>query len=163
MKISVATKNQLPLVQELAQKIWPNTYREILSVEQLRYMLDKFYSLESLKLQLHSNHVFLLIQEKNTFLGFLDYELDYEKSGKTKIHKIYVLPETQGQGIGKLFVIYVEEIAKKANQHGILLNVNRFNKAVGFYENLGFNKTQTLDIQIGNGYLMEDYVMEKEL
>lgn len=163
MKISVATKNQLPLVQELAQKIWPNTYREILSVEQLRYMLDKFYSLESLKLQLHSNHVFLLIQEKNTFLGFLDYELDYEKSGKTKIHKIYVLPETQGQGIGKLFVIYVEEIAKKANQKGILLNVNRFNKAVGFYENLGFNKTQTLDIHIGNGYLMEDYVMEKEL
>jgi ribosomal protein S18 acetylase RimI-like enzyme len=163
MEISVATKNQLPLVQELAQKIWPNTYREILSVEQLRYMLDKFYSLESLKLQLHSNHVFLLIQEKNTFLGFLDYELDYEKSGKTKIHKIYVLPETQGQGIGKLFFIYVEEIAKKANQKGILLNVNRFNKAVGFYENLGFNKTQTLDIQIGNGYLMEDYVMEKEL
>jgi ribosomal protein S18 acetylase RimI-like enzyme len=163
MKISVVTENQLPLVQDLANKIWPSTYGEILSKEQLHYMLDKFYSSENLKLQLNSNHVFLLIQEQNFYLGYLDYELNYENSNKTKIHKIYVLPETQGKGIGKTFVQYVQKIAKKANQKGILLNVNRFNKAIGFYENLGFQKTQTLDVEIGNGYLMEDFIMEKEI
>jgi ribosomal protein S18 acetylase RimI-like enzyme len=163
MKISIVTENQLPLVQDLAHKIWPSTYGEILSEAQLHYMLDKFYSSENLKLQLNSNHVFLLIKEENNILGFLDYELNYEKSGKTKIHKIYVLPETQGKGIGKTFIQHVEKIAQKANQNGILLNVNRFNKAIGFYENLGFQKIQTIDIEIGNGYLMEDFIMEKEV
>ena len=110
MTISLAKENQLLVIQELAYKIWPSAYSKILSKEQLDFMLDKFYSLESLKKQLYSNHVFLLIQEENNILGFLDYELDYEQSGKTKIHKIYVLPETQGKGLGKIFIQQVAMI-----------------------------------------------------
>ena len=163
MTIIPAQENQLLMIQELAYKIWPSTYGEILSKEQLEFMLDKFYSLESLKVQVNSNHVFLLLEDNNSFIGFLDYELNYEESGKTKIHKIYLLPETQGKGLGRLFVSYAENSAKKANQKAILLNVNRFNKAIGFYENLGFKKTETIDVEIGNGYLMEDFIMEKEL
>ena len=164
MIITVATKEQLPIVRDLAYKIWPNTYGEILSKEQLDYMLDSFYSIDNLEAQMfQKNQVFMLIQDEDKYLGFCAYELNIENSKKTKLHKIYVLPETQGKGVGKRLLEEVENIAKKAGNLHLILNVNRFNKALEFYKHKGFTIVEELDIEIGNGYLMEDYVMEKNL
>lgn len=104
---------------------------------------------------------FILIEEENSTLGFASYELNYENSYKTKIHKIYVLPETQGKGLGKKLINFIIKKALENNNSDIILNVNRFNKALGFYENIGFKISETVDIEIGNGYLMEDYIMQK--
>ncbi len=164
MIITVATKEQLPIVRDLAHKIWPSTYGEILSKVQLDFMLDKFYSIENLEeLMLEKSQVFMLIQEDDKYLGFCGYELNIDNSNKTKLHKIYVLPETQGKGVGKQLLEKVEEIAKEAGNSHLILNVNRFNKAQEFYKHKGFVVTEEVDIEIGHGYLMEDYVMEKNL
>jgi N-acetylglutamate synthase-like GNAT family acetyltransferase len=102
MIITVATKEQLPIVRDLAYKIWPDTYGAILSKIQLDFMLDKFYNISSLEEQMLEKHqVFMLIEEDNQYLGFCAYELNIDNSNKTKLHKIYVLPETQGKGVGK--------------------------------------------------------------
>jgi ribosomal protein S18 acetylase RimI-like enzyme len=163
MKIIQADKSQLPIIAELAYAIWPIAYGEILSKEQLTYMLDKFYSLEALTEQLEEcNHVFLLIEENGKFVGFASYELNIENH-KTKIHKIYVLPETQGKGFGVQLINEIEKSAKSFQNDVLFLNVNRFNKAQEFYKRLGFNIAYEEDIAIGNGYLMEDFVMEKEI
>ena len=79
---------------------------------------------------------------------------------RTKIHKIYVLPETQGTGVGKLFFNLVVEKAKENNQIAVFLNVNKYNNAKQFYEKLGFTITKEEVIDIGNNYIMDDYVME---
>lgn len=164
MKITVATKEQLPIVRDLAYKIWPDTYGAILSKIQLDFMLDKFYSIENLEEQMLLKHqVFMLIQNDEKYLGFCAYELNIDNSDKTKLHKIYVLPETQGTGVGKLLLEKVEEIAKNAGNSHLILNVNRFNKALEFYKYKGFVITEEIDIEIGHGYLMEDYIMEKNL
>lgn len=164
MKISVAAKFQLEIVRDLAYKIWPSTYGKILSKVQLNFMLDKFYNLAYLENQLVSeNQVFLLIEENNKFLGFCSYELNCNSSNKTKLHKIYVLPETQGKGIGKVLLNEVEKIASENNNSALFLNVNRYNNAQEFYKKQGYSIIKTIDIEIGNGYLMEDFVMEKEL
>ncbi|MEC4005322.1 GNAT family N-acetyltransferase [Flavobacterium sp. SUN052] len=160
MTISVATKNQLPIIQELTYKIWPITYGEILSNEQLEYMLNKFYDILYLENQLDNGQVFLLAEENGIYYGFASYELNCDNSNKTKIHKLYVLPQTQGKGLGKLFVDKITKIAKEANNKSVFLNVNRYNKALMFYEKIGFQNVKTIDIEIGNGYLMEDFVME---
>ena len=163
MKIIQANKSQLPLIAELAYAIWPSAYGEILSKEQLIYMLAKFYSLEALTEQLEkSNHVFLLIEENERFVGFASYESNIENH-KTKIHKIYVLPETQGKGFGVQFINEIERRAKSFKNDILFLNVNRYNKAQEFYKRLGFKVAYEEDIAIGNGYLMEDFVMEKKL
>jgi ribosomal protein S18 acetylase RimI-like enzyme len=163
MKIAVATKPQLAIVRDLAYTIWPSTYGKILSQEQLNFMLDKFYNLNYLENQLvNEKHVFLLFEENNTYLGFCAYELNCESSNKTKLHKIYVLPETHGKGIGKMLLNTIEIIASEANNTGLFLNVNRYNNAQDFYKKLGYSIVKTIDIEIGNGYLMEDFVMEKE-
>lgn len=164
MIITVATKEQLPIVRDLAYKIWPSTYGEILSKVQLDFMLDSFYSIDNLEeLMFQKNQVFMLIQEEGNYLGFCAYELNIENSNKTKLHKIYVLPETQGKGVGKRLLEEVESIAKKAENSHLILNVNRFNKALEFYKHKGFTIVEEVNIEIGNGYLMEDYVMEKKL
>ena len=163
MKIIQATKSQLSIVRDLAYKIWPSAYGEILSEAQLTYMLDKFYSLEALTDQLEERrHIFLLIENEEKVVGFASYELNIENH-KTKIHKIYVLPETQGKGYGVQLINEIEKRAKEAKNDILFLNVNRFNKAQYFYKKLDFEIAFKEDIEIGNGYLMEDFVMEKKI
>ena len=109
------------------------------------------------------NHNFILIQENNQIVGFADYELHYQKKSVTRIHKIYVLPETQGKGLGKKLIQYIENKALTNNDIKLSLNVNRLNKAKDFYENQGFKVAFEEDVQLDFGYLMEDYRMEKLL
>ncbi|WP_313804004.1 GNAT family N-acetyltransferase [Flavobacterium sp.] len=163
MQILQVKKEELHIVRDLACKIWPVAYGQILSEAQLDYMLENFYAIDSLEMQLASDHVFLLAEENNVFYGFASYEVNCNNSGKTKLHKIYVLPETQGKGLGKLFLNEVETAAKKAGNSCLYLNVNRYNIAQEFYKRLGFSVVHEEDIDIGNGYLMEDYVMEKKI
>lgn len=152
------------LIQELAYKTWPQTFTGILSSEQIAFMLEKMYSLESLQEQIESKgHIFILAKEEDQCLGFISYELHHDDSQFTKIHKLYLLPSSQGKGLGK---ILIETVAEKALQNGdimLSLNVNRQNKAIDFYEKMGFVKVKEENISIGNGFWMEDFVMEKQL
>jgi ribosomal protein S18 acetylase RimI-like enzyme len=131
---------------------------------ELEYMLDMIYSNEALSKQIQNKEqLFYLISDSESIIGFIGIEHNYKSEAITKIHKIYLLPETQGKGYGK---IVFEEIAKMAlenNSKELLLNVNRFNTALNFYKKLGFEIKETVDIEIGNGYLMEDYVMQLEV
>jgi diamine N-acetyltransferase len=161
MKIIECKKAELTIVKELAYAIWPSAYGEILSSEQLSYMLDMFYSEAALKQQMEEKkHVFYVIQnDAEKFVGFVAYEINCVPH-KTKIHKIYVLPETQGTGVGKLLFNLVVEKAKESNQKAVFLNVNKYNKAKQFYEKLGFKITKEEVIDIGNNFIMDDFVME---
>ena len=154
------TKIQLPIIKDLAYSIWPSTYGEILSSEQLNYMLDNFYSIESLESQMDNGQVFKLLFEDSNIVGYLSYELNCKETGLLKIHKIYLLPETQGKGFGKFMIDEVIKIAKENQQKGVFLNVNKYNKAQFFYNKLGFNISKEEVIDIGNNYIMDDYQME---
>ena len=161
MEAVLANSSHLSIIKNLAYAIWPSAYGQILSQEQLTYMLSMFYSETALKLQMEEKkHVFYLVKNNaGKYVGFVAYEINCEPH-KTKIHKIYVLPETQGTGVGKLFFNLVVEKAKENNQKAVFLNVNKYNKAKRFYEKLGFTITKEEVIDIGNNYIMDDYVME---
>ncbi|WP_456312598.1 GNAT family N-acetyltransferase [Pseudomonas shirazensis] len=160
--ISEATLNDLKLIQEIAYKTWPLTYGEILSKEQLDYMLNLIYSDEALTEQYEKKEqLFYLVSNSESTLGFIGIEHNYKNGAVTRIHKIYLLPETQGKGIGKIVIEEIVKLALQNNSTALSLNVNRFNNALRFYQKLGFEVTDEVNIDIGNGYLMEDYVMEK--
>ncbi|MEN9909721.1 MAG: hypothetical protein RLZZ540_2870 [Bacteroidota bacterium] len=158
-----ATVADLNSITEIAHKTWPLTYGKILSPAQLDYMLNAFYSDEALRANIENGHEFILAKEADIVLGFASFEPHYEDGNTTKIHKIYILPETQGKGIGKLLIAAIAQFAKENNSSSLLLNVNRFNKALTFYQKLGFKIIQEIDIELDFGYLMEDYVMEKRI
>jgi diamine N-acetyltransferase len=156
-------ENDLLKVRTIAEKTWPVAFGKILSKAQLDYMLNWMYSLENLKQQNADGHEFYLYQKNNEALGFMGIEPNYQDKNQIKIHKLYILPEHQGKKIGAHFIRFAEKRASELNQDSISLNVNRFNDAKFFYEKNGFIITQSIDIEIGQGYLMEDFVMEKQL
>ncbi len=160
MNLIKANSEHISIIIELTKKIWPVAYGEILSKAQLDYMIDKFYNETALRELMKKGHIFYLAQdEKNNYVGFVSYEINSEPN-KTKIHKIYVLPETQGTGLGRQFFELVKEKAIENNQEAIFLNVNKYNNAIHFYYKLGFIKIKDEVIDIGNDYVMDDYVME---
>lgn len=163
IEVRKASSEDYNIIRELADRTWYPTYLSILSQEQLDYMLEMMYSPAAYTEQLSiKNHHFLLASEEGTFLGFASYELNYH-SETAKIHKLYVVPEAQGKGVGQKLLSVIENEALKNTNDKIVLNVNRFNKAVNFYQKAGFEKAGEEDINIGNGYLMEDFIMRKEI
>jgi ribosomal protein S18 acetylase RimI-like enzyme len=164
ISIVTATANDYKTIQSVAHQTWPTTYGKILSKAQLDYMLDAFYNEEALKDSVaNKGHYFVVAKEGEQILGFVSYEHNYEQKKQTKIHKIYILPETQGKGIGKKLIDYVESVAKDKHSIALSLNVNRFNTALNFYQKLGFEVVEQVNIELEHGYLMEDYVMIKKL
>jgi GNAT superfamily N-acetyltransferase len=161
--ISEANSSDFNTIREIAYTTWPDTYGAIISKEQLDYMLEKFYSDATLNDNLNNkNHYFLLAKENNNCQGFASYEPDYLGEKIVRLHKIYLLPEAQGKGVGKLLISEIEKIANQLNQIGISLNVNRFNSAFDFYTKIGFECIGEEDIELDFGYLMEDFKMLKK-
>ncbi len=161
--ISEATVEDFETIRTIAHKAWPVAYGEILSKEQLDYMLEKMYSEATLLDNLNKGHRFILVKEDSVCMGFASFEHHYLNEKCTRLHKIYLLPETQGKGLGKFLLERIVALAKENHSDRISLNVNRFNKAYVFYKKMGFEVVAEEDLAIGNGYLMEDYKMEKKI
>lgn len=143
-------------IKKLTQSVWPFTYKDILSPEQIEYMMELFYSDASLKEQFNK-HTFLIAYLDGEPVGFASYSSFSE--GFYKLHKLYVLTSIQGQGLGKALIDFIVDDLKSLDGLSLELNVNRDNKAKTFYERLGFEVIREEDIDIGNGYFMNDYVM----
>lgn len=158
------TTDDAPLIRELAAQIWGDTYKNILSPEQLEYMYEMMYSIESLRKQMTGNgHRFFIAELDGTPCGYISIE---QKGAKLfNFQKIYALPSLQGKGLGRYLV--EQGIAYLKNNYEapftIELYVNRENRAVGFYKHIGFKEVDTRDHYIGNGYYMNDYIMELEV
>ncbi|EKB50902.1 GNAT family N-acetyltransferase [Cecembia lonarensis] len=165
IRITQANLSELQKVREIALKTWPQTFANILTQEQIDYMLEWMYQLEALEQQvLEKGHVFLLANEGEKSLGFCAYELHAKDSSKTKIHKIYILPETQGKGVGKKLIQEVAQTAQKNGDTHLFLNVNKYNQtAIDFYSKIGFYEDFREVIDIGNGFVMDDVVMEMKI
>ncbi len=163
MEIRRLQKNELHVVRDLAHKIWPSTYSHIISQEQITYMLNWMYSLETLEGNFDANHAFFAVFDTAEPLGFTDLELNSPEEYWMKLQKIYVLPEKQKLGVGLALMDCAFLFAQENGIKHITLQVNRNNKAVSFYEKLGFFVSDEQDFDIGNGYFMNDFVMQKDL
>jgi ribosomal protein S18 acetylase RimI-like enzyme len=163
MEIRRLLKSELYIVSDLAHKIWPSTYAQIISQEQMIFMLKWMYSIETLEKSYETNHAFFAVFDADQPLGFIDLELHNPNPHWMKLQKIYVLPEKQKLGIGLALMDYTVLFAQENNVKHITLQVNRNNKAVVFYQKLGYYVVDEQDFDIGNGYFMNDFVLQKDL
>ena len=162
IEIIPATVNDIFVIKTLAYETWPAAYSHIVSPHQLQYMLELIYSEEALQKQFKNGHTFLLAYKAEKPIAFASYNL-IEETNIYKLQKLYALQSQQGKGVGKKMIDYIIEEIKKENATALRLNVNRQNNALSFYKHLGFKIINEEDIDIGNGYFMNDYVMEKTL
>lgn len=148
---------------EIARQTWPKTYQNILSQGQISYMLDLMYNVDTIAAQMDNGVRFVVIVDKNKTFGFISYEnlALNESEPYTKVHKLYVHPDYHGKGVGKKLIQVAEDAARNANIQYLQLNVNKHNISVDFYLANGFYVKKEMVLEIGNGYVMDDFVMEK--
>ena len=161
MDIRFADKHDIPVIQQLAYHIWPIAYNNILLPEQITYMLNLFYAHSVLEKQFQDGLQFLIAEDKNLPIGFAAFS---KKTSDTfHLQKLYILPDFHGNGIGKTILQYIRRYIKIKGATAIELNVNRENSAVNFYKKLNFKIISCENIDIGNGFWMNDYVMRSEI
>lgn len=156
-----ADERDITLIQELTAKVWPQTYASILSPEQIRYMLEMSYSTAALERQMREGHQFYIASREQEPIGFAS--VSETQPGHFKLHKIYLLGSEQGKGTGRLMLETILQLLRTRGGKRLELNVNRYNKARQFYEKLGFTVIKEEDIDIGEGFFMNDYVMARSI
>lgn len=162
MKLIKATEKNIPLIQDLAKRSWENAYAEILSQEQMKYMLENMYSEIEISAHLKNSnyHYYLIYDEKtNDYDGFIGFENHYEEN-TTKLHRIYLVPESKGKGLGKKTLEFLNEKVKESGDNRVILNVNKHNSARKFYQSQGYKVYDEGVFDIGNGFVMDDFLME---
>lgn len=161
MKVLEATPKDIPLIQDLAKRSWEMAYSKILSPGQISYMMAEMYSEKEISSQMENPdwRYFLIKDDEGNFGGFIGYQFNYEPK-TTKLHRIYMVPESKGKGLGKFALNYLKNHVSENGNERIILNVNKYNNAKDFYESQGFKVYEEGVFDIGNGYVMDDYLME---
>lgn len=158
--IARATLADIPAIRAMAEVVFPATYRDILSQEQIAYMMEWMYSAENLHKQMaEEGHIYYIAYQEGEPVGYLS--IQQEGEDVFHLQKIYVLPHFQGMQWGaRLFehaIVSIKELHPEPCQ--MRLNVNRHNKALNFYLKMGMKKVAEGDFPIGNGYFMNDFIM----
>ena len=168
-KVIMAGEEDIQLVHDMAEIVFRHTYKDILSEQQMEYMMEWMYSLPNLHRQLREGHVYHICYVEGHPCGYVSVQPEgIAEDGVPVYHlqKIYVLPSEQGKGLGKfLFKTAVDYIRSQVPDlpFRIELNVNRNNKAVDFYKHLGMSILRQGDFHIGNGFYMNDYIMGMDI
>lgn len=162
LSVRTATVADIPLIRKLTFVIWPQTYSNIIGKEQIDYMLEMMYNPATLQKQIEEDVcTFIIVYDDKEPVAFASYNETEQQVWK--LNKIYILQSQQGKGTGKFIINFIVAEIKANHAKALQLQVNRQNKAKGFYEKLGFKIIKTADFDIGNGYFMNDYVMELTL
>lgn len=150
-------------IQQIARATWPVSYKEMISASQIEYMLEMMYSEESLSEQFAKGVRFLISSVDDKPAGFAGVGPSVDAKEIWRLEKLYVLPSLQSKGLGKNLLEEVVKMALQADAGILELNVNRNNRALQFYQNLGFEIHEQVDLPIGGGFFMNDFILRKKL
>ena len=156
--LQVAHPSDFKLIYDLAKTIWNAHYVDIIGQEQVDYMLNKMYNYDSLLEQSTTKkHVFYLIKHNDVVIGIAS--VSSENGTDFMLHKFYILANEAGSGVG---TIVLKKLIDLVAPKSFTLTVNRQNyKSINFYFKNGFKIIEVADFDIGNGFVMNDFVMKK--
>ena len=158
ISLNKAEQTDIATISEMAYKIWYIHYLDVISTNQIDYMLDKFYSDNAIKNSMQNGENYYLINSNDFPVGYISATTLEDK--KWFINKFYIYTDIHRKGIGTIAFGQLEKIL---NPSEFKLQVNRKNfKSINFYFKNGFYISEWANFDIGNGYLMEDYIMIKK-
>jgi ribosomal protein S18 acetylase RimI-like enzyme len=159
----LATENDIALLRRLAEQIWRACYREMISAEQIEYMLAWMYSEEAIRQDLRDGARYEVIARDGEPIGYLACG-PHGDGAEWKLHKLYVLPEYHGHGFGQQAIAHVCKITAASGARRLSLNVNKQNhRALQAYERAGFHIAESVINDIGGGFVMDDYILVRDL
>lgn len=160
----VTTQDHISTVASLAKTIWNQHFVSIIGQEQVDYMLEKFQSAAPIQSQIDSGYEYYVVsQEGGQFVGYLAL-VPNETPGKVMLSKVYVLQEARGKGVGEQLLEFAKQRSMELGARSLWLTVNRDNdSSIDWYKRKGFVVTSEAKADIGNGFYMDDFIMEYEI
>lgn len=163
MSIEITKVKYLPElreVAELAEEIWNECFVDIISQGQIDYMVEKFQSLDAMIGQIENqNYTYLAVREDGELCGYIGVKP--EDGDRFFLSKLYLRQDKRGRGIASAMLKRVFEEAQKSGKKSVYLTVNKHNShAIAVYKKTGFKVVDTVVTDIGNGYVMDDYIFE---
>jgi GNAT superfamily N-acetyltransferase len=162
--IEPSSAEHLPSIAALAGTIWRRHYPGIISVAQVDYMLERFYAPDVMRREVAEEGVcYDRLVLEGRLIGFAAYGPS-GAYGEVKIHKLYLLAEHRRKGYGSMLLAHVEAQARARGAHTLLLTCNKKNSgSLAVYRKNGFCVRHAAVFDIGGGFVMDDYVLEKRL
>ena len=158
------TPESLQVVRDIAAEVWPKTFAPILPPEQIPYMMNMMYAPEVMERELAEGYRFAALLVDGAPSGYVSWSPYPPAPGTAKLHKVYLLTACHGRGFGRLMLDYVTGVCREAGYLRLRLNVNKHNeRAISVYLRNGFEVVESVKNDIGGGFFMDDYVMEKRL
>ena len=163
LSIKLASIEDIPAIVKIAYDTWFVTYQDVISQAQIEYMFGEMYTPESIYKQMDFyKHAFLILYQAEMPIGFASYGKLEEPINTYKLHKLYLLPSEQNKGFGRILLNEVEKQVADLGADHLHLNVNRKNPALSFYEKLGYEIIETVDIPFAEFWL-NDFILSKKI
>lgn len=163
MEIIKANESHIKAIISIAYDSWNDTYKKIISQEQIDFMLQLFYNESALQKQMQDpKHHFWAVMHDEELLGYAHCIEDEGDADILKLSKLYVLPSSHGKGVGRQLLLFIENECDALKKSIVTLNVNRNNPAKDFYLKQGFKVIRQVDIPLDK-YWLNDYIMQKKL
>lgn len=160
IKIEIASAADAAEISSLAYRIWNDRYSEMISQEQIDYMLNKFQSESAIREQINSTYRYYTVVIDHIMVGYLSVE---KRGGALFLSKLYLESGCAGLGIGKMMFDKVKDVAREQGLSAIELTVNKYNNSYNIYLKWGLKVVDSVVADIGEGYVMDDYVMRYDL
>lgn len=158
LKIPVKSPDEVNELFHVVQEIWQEVFTPIIGKEQVTYMLKNYQSIENIQSEINNQAKYFLLSYEGEAVGYTAYE---ETNEHIYISKLYLSSNLRGKGLTSSIFNWYEELGAGKKLH---LNVNQGNElAIAVYEHRGFSRVGERYVEIGEGYIMNDYIYEKEL
>jgi len=161
IEIIVLDKQNIERLVGFAKPIWEEHYTPIIGEKQVAYMLDKFQSEQAVESQINEGYQYFEVYLDEQLVGYFSIQPRNESS--LFISKFYLAKQARGKKLGSTMLEYIHNLAKKGKRKTIDLTVNKYNPTYNVYLKLGFNNIGSVEMDIGNGYIMDDFLMQKNI
>lgn len=164
MKIKpVSNSDEIAQVAKLAKRIWRQHFTPIIGAAQVDYMLRHFQSSDAISKQIDSSWQYYLVTLDAEVVAYIGLIPDIENH-RLQLSKIYVQASTRGKGVGKAMLEFIEQQCQAEGASTLWLTVNRFNsETIAWYQRQGFVIVDEVKKDIGGGFYMDDFIMEKTI
>ena len=151
----------IPLIRDLAERVWRTSYAAMLTSAQIDYMLGWMYAPATLAAEIERGVAWVLAEQAGEPVGYLALSFAERRA---ELHKVYLLPDLQGIGLGQQMLAHARSRAIAAGADRLDLRANKTNaRALRSYERAGFHIVDALVVDIGGGFVMDDYVLSLPL
>ncbi len=158
----IQDNRQISVIAALAKEIWQETFTPIIGSAQVKYMLARFQSVDSISQQIsNEGYQYFQLNKGAQPIGYISFKIH---DNELFLSKFYILSEYRNQGFGKQAIDFIEHQAIKAGASQISLTVNKYNTStIKIYLKMGFFNKGSIIKDIGGGFIMDDYKMVREI